>query len=49
MKKFQLLKWTLALVVFINFSACVNEALEGDFPQNGDIINYRCRWSLELI
>jgi len=39
MNKFQLLKWTLALVVFINFSACVNEALEGDFPQNGDIIN----------
>ena len=39
MKKFQLLKWTLSLVVFINFSACVNEALEGDFPQNGDIIN----------
>jgi hypothetical protein len=39
MKKFQLLKWTLALGVFINFSACVNEPLEGEFPQDGDIIN----------
>ena len=39
MNKFELLKWILALCVFINFSACVNEPLEGEFPQNGDIIN----------
>ena len=39
MKKFQLLKWTLALCVFINFSACVNEPLDGVFPQDGDLIN----------
>ncbi|MDB9913051.1 DUF6252 family protein [Flavobacteriaceae bacterium] len=39
MKKFELLKWTIALIVFINFSACINEPLEGEFPQNEDIIN----------
>ena len=39
MKKFELLKWTIALIVLINFSACINEPLEGEFPQNEDIIN----------
>ncbi|MFT5250529.1 MAG: hypothetical protein ACI93P_002271 [bacterium] len=39
MNKFKLLKWTLALCVFINFSACVNEPLDGVFPQDGDLIN----------
>jgi hypothetical protein len=39
MNKFKLLKWTLALCVFINFSACVNESLDGVFPQDGDLIN----------
>ena len=39
MKKFEFLKWIIALVVLINFSACINEPLEGDFPQNEDIIN----------
>jgi len=39
MNKFQILKWTLALCVFINFSACVNEPLDGVFPQDGDLIN----------
>lgn len=39
MKKFELLKWTIALIVLINFSACINEPLEGEFPQDEDIIN----------
>ena len=39
MKKFELLKWIIALIVLINFSACINEPLEGEFPQNEDIIN----------
>lgn len=39
MKKFEFLKWTIALIVLINFFACINEPLEGEFPQNEDIIN----------
>lgn len=39
MKKFQLLKWILALCITLNFTACVNEPLEGEFPQEDDSIN----------
>jgi hypothetical protein len=39
MKKYQLVKWILALSIIINFTSCVNEPLEGEFPQEGDLIN----------
>ena len=39
MKKFQLVKWILALSIIINFTSCENEPLEGEFPQEGDLIN----------
>lgn len=39
MKNFYPLKWILALSILINFTACDNEPLEGEFPQDGDFIN----------
>ncbi len=39
MKKFQLFNWILIAFVAIHFSACENEPLEGEFPDEGDIVN----------
>ena len=39
LQNFQILKWILALCITLNFAACVNEPLEGEFPQGGDLIN----------
>ncbi len=36
MKKFQLLNWILISFLAIQFTACDNEPLEGDFPQEND-------------
>ena len=39
MKKFQLFNWVLIAFLAIQFTACENEPLEGEFPQDEDIVN----------
>ncbi len=39
MKNFEILKWTLIAFVAFQFTACNNEPLEGNFPQESDINN----------
>jgi len=39
MKKFQLYNWLLIAFIAFQFSACENEPLEGEFPQDEDVVN----------
>lgn len=39
MKKFQLFNWILIAFIAIQFTACDNEPLEGEFPDEGEIID----------
>lgn len=39
MKKFQLFNWILIAFIAIQFTACENEPLEGEFPQDEDVVN----------
>ncbi len=39
MKKFQLYNWLLIAFIAFQFNACENEPLEGEFPQDEDVVN----------
>ncbi len=39
MKKVQLFNWLLIALIAIQFTSCENEPLEGEFPQDEDVIN----------
>lgn len=39
MKKFQLFNWILIAFIAIQFTSCENEPLEGEFPQDEDVVD----------